>query len=90
MRVAGMLRNKEGVCIDGWSLCNQIRRLLQLEWEVLVCHTYREANICVDALAHIVCGLDFNVMFYELCPTQMSHLDLANMTGNSIPMLISM
>jgi hypothetical protein len=30
-----------------------IRRLLQMEWDVKVCHTYREANRYADAFAHI-------------------------------------
>jgi len=33
----------------GFRLLQKIRQLLELDWEVKVCHTYREANFCVDA-----------------------------------------
>jgi hypothetical protein len=58
-----MLRNEEGVRTEGWSLCPQIRRLLQFEWEVFVWHMYRGANICAYVLAQIECRLGFNVIF---------------------------
>jgi hypothetical protein len=29
-----------------WNLCNRIWRLVKLEWEVWIRHTYREENMC--------------------------------------------
>ncbi|GAU35481.1 hypothetical protein TSUD_384360 [Trifolium subterraneum] len=51
--VVKTLGNEECVITEGWSVLKHIRRLMKLEWEVLVCHTYREANRCADALAHL-------------------------------------
>ncbi|PNX67080.1 ethylene responsive transcription factor 1b, partial [Trifolium pratense] len=52
-----MLVKKKGGHPEGWSLCKKILRILQFDWEVKIRHTYREANLCADALANIGCGL---------------------------------
>jgi L1 cell adhesion molecule like protein len=54
------LSGEESNISEGWSMLKHIRRLLQMEWDVKVCHTYREANRCADALAHI----EFYVRFF--------------------------
>jgi hypothetical protein len=38
----------------GNRIIHQIGRLLDPKWKVKVCHTYREANSYVDALAAII------------------------------------
>jgi hypothetical protein len=43
-----------------------IRRLFELDWEVTISHSYREANWWVDALANMGCDLDCNVVFLDL------------------------
>ena len=73
-----MLVGSTQCCPTGWSLCQKIRRFLQLEWEVKVCHTYREANLCVDALAKLGCSLGSTLICNESCPTQISHLLLVD------------
>jgi len=83
-----MLVESTQFCPTGWSLCQKIRRLLHLEWEVKVCHTYREANLCVDALAKLGCSFGSTLICYESCPSQISHLFLADVVGISIPRLI--
>jgi len=55
---------------------------------VKVCHTYHEANLCADALAKLSCSLGSTLICYESCPTQISHLLLADVAGISIPKLI--
>jgi hypothetical protein len=70
------LSGEENGISEDWSVLKHIRRLLQIEWEVKVCHTYREANRCIDALAHIGCELRSSVIFYKLCPTQITHFFL--------------
>jgi hypothetical protein len=55
---------------------------------VKVCHTYREANRCIDALAHIGCELRSSVIFYKLCPTQITHFFFYDKAKISIPKLI--
>lgn len=55
-------------------LVQKIRKLLQLDWEVKVCHCYREA---VNVLANIGCDSGSSVIYYELVPVQISHLLVA-------------
>jgi hypothetical protein len=28
-----------------------------LEWKFIICHTYREANFCADALVNLACEI---------------------------------
>ncbi|PNX77836.1 ethylene responsive transcription factor 1b, partial [Trifolium pratense] len=54
----------------GGALINQIRHLLDLEWEVEVNHSYRESNKCADALANIGCTIDSHITYYDSCPPE--------------------
>ncbi|MCI68660.1 hypothetical protein A2U01_0089921, partial [Trifolium medium] len=55
--------NKElAIQAEGWSLCKRIWRIMELEWELRIRHTYCEANLCADTIAHIRCDLDSNVI----------------------------
>jgi ribonuclease HI len=66
---------KGGTCSAmGLALVKKIKRLIQLEWEIVISHSYREANFCADALASMGCLLDGNTMYFEECPSQMNHL----------------
>ncbi|MCH81618.1 ribonuclease H protein [Trifolium medium] len=49
------LHSNKDESVVGWRLIQEIRRLLSLEWEINVYHSYREANLCVDALANMGC-----------------------------------
>ncbi|MCI01168.1 ribonuclease H, partial [Trifolium medium] len=53
----------------GRALVNKIRSFIALDWEVVVRHTYREANQCVDALANLGCSLNSEMCVLESCPT---------------------
>jgi hypothetical protein len=66
-----------------------IWRLLELDWEVEVSHTYREANRCADALSIIGCSADYETLTYEVCPYHLSELLAADCTGLSTPRLIT-
>ncbi|PNY06732.1 ethylene responsive transcription factor 1b [Trifolium pratense] len=90
LSVVKRLSSEECVITEGWSVLKHIRRLMQLEWEILVCHNYREANLCVDALAHIGCELGSYVIFYESCPTQITHDFLDDQAGITIARLVSL
>jgi len=62
-----------------------------MNWEVRICHLYREANACVDALANIACDGVFYFYFggiYEHCLAQISMLSLANLTGVCTPRIV--
>jgi hypothetical protein len=52
-----------------------------MNWEVQICHSYREANVCANALANIACDGGFTLMLYEHCPAQISVLFLVDLTG---------
>jgi ribonuclease HI len=70
---------------NGVSLMKSILRLLNQEWEIRITHSYREANMCADALANIGCSLDLNIMLFEECPSQVVALLAADMRGFSSP-----
>jgi hypothetical protein len=70
-------------------LVKHIWRLLELDWEVEVSHTYREANRCADALSIIGCSADYETLTYEVCPYHLSELLAADCTGLSTPRLIT-
>jgi ribonuclease HI len=89
-QVVDMVTKKVGVQHDGWSLCQKIWRLLHLNWEVRIRHTYREANLCADALASIGCGVGNTMIFYESCPTQIRQLFIADAAGTNVSRLVVM
>jgi hypothetical protein len=39
-------------CNIAYIFFQQIRGLSELSWEIKICHTFRETNICVDVLAN--------------------------------------
>jgi hypothetical protein len=52
-----------------------------MDWEIKVCHSYREANAYVDALAIL--------MFYKRCLAQTKLLYLIDLLGVFVLILIS-
>ncbi|KAK2373854.1 Polynucleotidyl transferase, ribonuclease H superfamily protein [Trifolium repens] len=75
---------------EDWSLCKKIWRLLEMEWEVRIRHTYRKANRCADVLAHMRCDLGSTMIIYESCPTQLSQFMLADAFGTSVPRVVNL
>jgi hypothetical protein len=69
-------------------LVAKIRSLIAMDWEVVVKHSYREANQCADALASCGVTLDDGFCFYESCPTHLSQLLVADVMGISMPRLV--
>jgi len=55
------------VSTDWWRLVQHIRRILQMDCEVRVCHchAYHEANGCADAFTNMECNHDPYMVFYE-------------------------
>ncbi|XP_058726246.1 uncharacterized protein LOC131597572 [Vicia villosa] len=51
MAVVNAIKNGASTSIVGQSLVNNIRLLLNLHWEVIMAHSYREVNYCGAALA---------------------------------------
>ncbi|GAU22367.1 hypothetical protein TSUD_106950 [Trifolium subterraneum] len=75
--------------VVGWRLIQEIRRLLVMDWEVRICHSYRESNACVDALANLGCDHESGKRVYEQCPASLSSLLLADVMGITTPRVIS-
>lgn len=74
--------------LTSWSLLQHSRRLLDMNWEVRICHSYRKANVCADSLANIACDGGIAFMLYEHFPAQISMLFLADLTGVCTPRIV--
>ncbi|MCI09420.1 putative non-LTR retroelement reverse transcriptase [Trifolium medium] len=73
----------------GGSLVRRIRRLLELDWEVEISHTYRETNNCVDALANLGCSMGLELTTFEECPSQIREIYDADSMGFTTPRMIT-
>jgi hypothetical protein len=73
----------------GWISVQNIRRLLDVNWKVKICHSYSEANSCADALANLTCYGGFTMILYEQCPAQVSSFYLADVIGVYTPRLVN-
>jgi ribonuclease HI len=76
--------------IVGRTLVERIRKHIDLDWEVVVHHSYREANFCADALANHGCLMEHGSVFFTACPSKFSHLLLADVMGIATPRLVSL
>ncbi|KAK2394949.1 hypothetical protein QL285_056723 [Trifolium repens] len=90
MTVVKVIKTGNGRNPLGLALVKNIRRLIDLEWEVHISHAYRESNKCADALANIGCTLENETTYYENCPSQIRELLLADVLGITTPRLISL
>ena len=73
----------------GRSLVEKIRHMIDLEWDVVVKHSYREENRCLDALENYGCSLSGDIDFFDSCLSQFGPLLRADVMGLSISRLIS-
>jgi ribonuclease HI len=87
--VVQTLNSTNGGSVVGWRLVQEIRRLMALDWEIKVCHSYREANVCADALANMGCDHDPGLQIYNLCPSSLRPLLVADSMGISTPRIIA-
>jgi hypothetical protein len=67
------------------STMKQIVKLLSLDWEVEISHTYREANKCTDVMANAGCTLDYELTTYESCLPYISDLFIFDSMGLYTP-----
>jgi len=58
------------------------------DYKIVVKHYCREVNLCVDALDNFRCTLTGEIIFYDTCPAQFSHLLTTDLIKFSIPRLI--
>jgi hypothetical protein len=61
---------------------------MDLDRKVDLHHIYREANYYVDTLANLVGALECNHIVCETCPSQLSHLMLADILGINTPCIV--
>jgi hypothetical protein len=62
---------------------------LDMDWLVEIAHTYREANKCGDALANIECSLDYDIIFFDSCSSQISEICEKDRVGNTTQRLVN-
>ncbi|GAU34393.1 hypothetical protein TSUD_217330 [Trifolium subterraneum] len=86
--VVHVLKKGNSTSSLGCSLLKQIWQLLEMDWLVEINHTYREANMCADALTNIGCSFDFNIVFYDSVPSQLRDIYQFDLLGNTTPRLI--
>lgn len=51
---------------------HKIHRLLDLNWEKKICHSYREANSCIKALTNIDSDCGYALIIYKQIRAQIS------------------
>jgi hypothetical protein len=66
----------------------RIRRLLELDWEVVIYYSYRETNKCADVLANIGCTIDTHMVYYDMCPRECHNVMLADVLEIATPRFI--
>jgi ribonuclease HI len=87
--VVNVVQKGRSQSVAGSVLVEQIQKMIELDWEVEVRHTYREANKCADALANYGCMGSIDSQFFTCCPDFMKDLFVADNLGISTSRLIS-
>lgn len=82
-----LLGKKQG-SMHGRILVSRIRALLDLDWQVRVCHIYREANAVADGQASLGCTHGGDLIIYDSPPPSIRNLLDADLLGVSTPLLI--
>jgi ribonuclease HI len=72
----------------GGALIKQIWKLLDMDWNIEIFHTYREANKCADDLANLGCSLGYDLVFFDACPLAIRETFANDSMGISTPRLI--
>jgi hypothetical protein len=83
---------KDGATLSatGVLLLTSIRRLLEFDWDVKINNSYRETNICADAMTNLGCSLEYDIIFFEECPRHIKNLLMVDCMGLLSPRLILM
>jgi ribonuclease HI len=88
--VVRVIQNRRSASSLGSSVMKQIWRLMDVDWSVEVSHSHREANKCADVMANIGCSLNYDVVFYDNCASQLAEIYAADLMGITTPRLISL
>jgi hypothetical protein len=73
----------------GKSLVTKICKMLELAWEVVINHSYREANKLANVLANHSYSLSDMCCFFDDCPSNFKHLLDVDEKGIGTPRLVS-
>ncbi|PNX58030.1 ribonuclease H [Trifolium pratense] len=88
--VVRVIQNRRSNSSMGSSVMKQIWRFMEMDWIIEISHVYREANKCADAMANIGCCLDYEVVYYNACPSQLAETYAADLLGITTPRFISL
>lgn len=65
-KVLKAIEERSASMIESLSLINSICGLIDNLEEVVICHSYRETNKCVDVLASLGCGIHHDMVIFDL------------------------
>lgn len=68
----------------GRNLISKIMFYMEQEVKIIVRHSYREANLCEDALAKSGLSQPEGMHTFDVCPSFMNHLLESDLLGLSI------
>lgn len=74
----------------GRSIVQEIWRLLDLDWKVVLNHSYREANKLVDALAKYSFSIEDMCIIFSNCSDVFTHIQDADVRGSVTPRAVVM
>ncbi|PNX60381.1 ribonuclease H, partial [Trifolium pratense] len=86
--VVKVLKDGKTRRVVGWQLIHKIQNLIEFDWEVKVCHSYSEASRCADVLENMGCDNDVPWHLFDICPSKISRLLLADVSGVSTLLLV--
>jgi hypothetical protein len=68
----------------------RIRQMLELNWEINISHSYREANRCADDLAKLAFTLLDDFQFHNVCPKFIKNYFDDDVSGVTTSRLVTM
>jgi hypothetical protein len=83
--VVNDITNKKSSKLGGISLIRRIWQMLELDWEVVFKHSYREANQLADVLAKHSYSIEGECCFFQDCPSCFKHILVADEKGFVTP-----
>jgi ribonuclease HI len=88
--VINSIKNEDGGNAMGYRLVQRIRQMLELNWEINISHSYREANRCADGLVKLTFTLLDDFQFHDVCTEFINGYFDDDVSGVSTPHLVTM
>jgi hypothetical protein len=85
VEVVNDITNNKASKLCGKALIERICVMLKYDWEVVIKHTYREANQLADGLANRSYSLEDKLCLFPDCPAYCKHLLDADLKGITTP-----